>query len=83
MIEKDFGVSGRMVGDIDIMDSYSFISVPLREAEVIMDAFHAMKKKGKFAPVKVERAQHNKKRREPASRGRKKPFGKSQKKKKW
>lgn len=56
MLEKDFGVSGSAIGDIDIMDSYTFISAPLREAETILDSFHAMKKKGKFAPVRVERA---------------------------
>ncbi len=61
MIDKDFGVSGRHVGQIDIMDDYSFITVPLAEAEVILDSFHAMKAQGKFAPVRVERAQHAKK----------------------
>ncbi|MCK5460591.1 DEAD/DEAH box helicase [Candidatus Gracilibacteria bacterium] len=61
MIEKDFGVSGNAVGEIDIMDSYSFISVPFSQAEAILDAFHTMKKKGKFAPVRVERASQGKK----------------------
>jgi ATP-dependent RNA helicase DeaD len=56
MIEKDFGVSGRSVGDIDIMDSYSFISVPLKEAEIILDAFHGMEKNGERPPVRIERA---------------------------
>ena len=55
MIEHDFGVPQHVIGDIDIMDSYSFITVPLKEAEEIMDAFHAMKKK-KRPPVRVERA---------------------------
>lgn len=55
MIDHKFGVTGRAVGDIDIMEAYSFISVPLKEAEVILDAFNAMKKSGK-PPVRVERA---------------------------
>jgi ATP-dependent RNA helicase DeaD len=54
MIEKDFGVSGSLVGDIDIMNDYSFVSVPFPEAETILDAFHAMKK-DKRPPVRVER----------------------------
>jgi len=63
MIEQDFGVSGRAVGQIDIMDSYSFISVPFAEAETILDAFH---KKKNRSSVRVERAEHSKK---GASRG--------------
>jgi len=59
MIEQDFGVSGRAIGDIDIMDSYSFISVPLAEAETILEAFHSMKKT-KRPPVRVERADQKK-----------------------
>ena len=61
MIDNSFGVSGSAVGQIDIMDDYSFITVPLAEAETILDAFHAMKARGEFAPVRVERAQHAKK----------------------
>jgi len=54
MIEKDFGVSGKLVGDIDIMNDYTFVSVPFPEAETILDAFHEMKKKRR-PPVRVER----------------------------
>ncbi len=60
MIDKDFGVPGKAIGDIDIMSDYSFISVPLKEAEQILDAFHAMKKKCR-PPVRVERAAMGKK----------------------
>jgi len=59
MIEKDFGVSGKLVGDIDIMNDYSFISVPFPEAETILDAFHEMKKKRR-PPVRVERVAKDK-----------------------
>lgn len=61
MIDNDFGVPGSSVGQIEIMEDYSFISVPLKEAETILDAFHDMKRAGKYAPVRVERAQHDKK----------------------
>lgn len=69
MIDKDFGVSGSDVGAIDIMDDYSFITVPLEQAETILDAFHAMKARGEFAPVRVERAEHNKKNTTPRHKG--------------
>ncbi len=55
MIEKNFGVSRQLIGDIDIMESYSFITVPLAEAEVILDAFHASQKKRR-SPIRIERA---------------------------
>ncbi len=60
MIEKDFGVSGSIVGDIDIMDSYSFISVPFAESKIIMDQFQIMRRKSRPA-VRIERAAHGKK----------------------
>lgn len=75
MIEKDFGVSGNAVGEIDIMDSYSFISVPFAQAEAILEAFHAIKRKGKFAPVRVERAAQGKRGGGGASKGRGGPGG--------
>lgn len=59
MIDLDFGVSGKHVGQIDIMDDYSFISVPLKEAETILDSFNEMKKNGR-PPVRVERAEASK-----------------------
>jgi len=60
MIDNEFGVPGDNVGRIDIMDSYSFISVPMREAEMILEAFHDIKKQGGFATVRVERASEDK-----------------------
>jgi ATP-dependent RNA helicase DeaD len=60
MIDTEFGVPGDNVGRIDIMDSYSFISVPLKEAEMILDAFNNIKKEGGFATVRVERASEDK-----------------------
>lgn len=60
MINTEFGVSGDNIGRIDIMDSYSFISVPMREAELILDAFKNIKAQGRFATVRVERASADK-----------------------
>ena len=60
IIDNEFGVSGDKVGRIDIMDSYSFISVPLKEAEVILDAFHDIKAQGGYVTVRIERASADK-----------------------
>lgn len=60
MIEKDFGVSSRTIGDIDIMDSYSFISAPFADAEKIMDGYSKMKKNN--PDVRIERASKGKQR---------------------
>lgn len=60
MIDQEFGVPGSNVGRIDIMDSYSFISVPMKEAEMILEAFHDIKKGGGHATVRVERASEDK-----------------------
>ena len=60
IVDNEFGVAGHHVGRIDIMDSYSFISVPMDEAEVILDAFANIKKQGGFATVRVERASEDK-----------------------
>ena len=57
-IEQETGVSGKSIGDIDIMDSYSFISVPLAEAEKILDAFQS--KRGGGSGLRVERADQDK-----------------------
>jgi ATP-dependent RNA helicase DeaD len=59
MIEKDFNIEGSVVGDIDIMDSYSFISVPFAESKIIMDQFQIMKRKSRPA-VRIERAARGK-----------------------
>ncbi len=81
MIDNDFGVSGSSVGEIDIMDTFSFITVPLKEAETILDAFHSMKKDSK-PPVRVERASQGKKK-GGSSRGGRHGGGRSGGKKKW
>jgi len=60
MIDTEFGVPGGNIGRIDIMDSYSFISAPLKEAEMILDAFNDIKKKGGFSTVRVEKASEDK-----------------------
>jgi ATP-dependent RNA helicase DeaD len=80
MIEKDFGVSGKLVGDIDIMNDYSFISVPFPEAETILDAFHAMKKKRR-PPVRVERVAKDKRNGGGSRKERSKAKNKGKKKK--
>lgn len=57
---------------------YFYISVPLKEAEQIMDAYHNMKKISK-PPVRVERASKGSR---PGNKGRKKSGFKPKKGKK-
>ncbi len=60
IIDQEFGVAGHHVGRIDIMDSYSFVSVPMNEAEQMLEAFADIKRQGGFATVRVERASEDK-----------------------
>ncbi len=59
MLAADFNVPKRQVGDIDIMDEYSFISVPLPIAESILDAFHQMQQEFDLN-LRIERAEPKK-----------------------
>jgi ATP-dependent RNA helicase DeaD len=43
MLEKEFKTHKRKVGDIDIFDTHTVVSVPLREAEVILEKYQAYK----------------------------------------
>lgn len=52
-IEDETGVDQRIIGDIDIFDVFSFINVPFKEAELILDVF---KSKKKHSRVVVEKA---------------------------
>ncbi len=55
MIENDYGVSGRSVGKIDIMDTHSFVSVPDSDAETILSAFSKNDKRSR-SKLRIERA---------------------------
>ncbi len=55
MIENDYGVSGRSVGKIDIMDTHSFVSVPDSDAETILSAFDKNDKRSR-SKLRIERA---------------------------
>jgi ATP-dependent RNA helicase DeaD len=44
MLEKEFKTHKRKVGDIDIFDTHTVVSVSLREAEVILDKYNTYKK---------------------------------------
>lgn len=71
MIEKEFGVAGSFIGRIDIMDSFSFVSAPLQQAEEILEAFYQAKRKGIRPSVRVEKAATTKNNRRQKSRRRK------------
>lgn len=77
MLDTEFGVPGDNIGRIDIMDSYTFISAPMEEAEQILESFQAIKDSGGFATVRVERAseEKNPNRRPPHRRYHKKKGG--------
>ncbi|WP_067139741.1 DEAD/DEAH box helicase [Oceanivirga salmonicida] len=51
LINKKANVPGRKVRDIKIMDKFSFVTVPLKEAEDIMNAFNGDKSKKPLVEV--------------------------------
>ena len=76
MVEKEFGVAGKTIGKIDIMDSFTFISAPLEQAEQILDAFNRAKRNGERPSVRVEKASSPKSRGAGGGRGQAR-YGKS------
>ena len=75
MVENEFGVAGSSIGKIDIMDSFTFISVPLEQAEKILDAFHRAKRNGERPSVRVEKASNPKSRGAGGGRGQRRKNG--------
>lgn len=69
MVENEFGVPGSSIGKIDIMDSFTFISAPLKDAEAILDAFHRAKREGGRPSVRIEKASNPKSRGAGGGRG--------------
>ena len=53
-IAGESGISGRMIGSIDMYDKYTFVEVPKEQADIVMDAMNHVKIKGKS--VHVEKA---------------------------
>jgi len=53
-IAGESGMSGRLVGSIDMYDKYTFVEVPKSQADVVMNAMNRVKIKGKS--VHVEKA---------------------------
>ena len=86
MIYKKAKTPGRKVKDIKIMDKYSFITVPLQEAEYIMRALNS-KKDSKPLVEKATGTQHSsgkseEKKSDRRSKGRKKSEKETSKKSK-
>jgi ATP-dependent RNA helicase DeaD len=75
MVENEFGVAGSTIGKIDIMDSFTFISAPLEQAEQILDAFHRAKRAGGRPSVRVEKASNPKSRGAGGGRGQRRKLG--------
>lgn len=53
IIEKECDIPGKLIRNIDIFDSFSFITVPLQEAEVILKLFKRKTKKTNFIVKKA------------------------------
>lgn len=54
-IANEAGISGRAIGAIDILDTYSFVDIPNQFADQVIDALRRSGIKGR--PVNAERAQ--------------------------
>lgn len=53
-IAGETGLSGRLVGSIDMYDKYTFVEVPRAQADAVLEAMNRAKIKGKS--VHVEKA---------------------------
>jgi ATP-dependent RNA helicase DeaD len=53
-IEKETKVKPKKIQDVKIFDNFSFINVPFREAEIILDVFKRKKQKGKSIVQKAK-----------------------------
>jgi ATP-dependent RNA helicase DeaD len=54
-IVKNTGISSKVISDITVLDKFSFITVPYREAEIILSVF---KKRGRRSIVSKARARN-------------------------
>jgi ATP-dependent RNA helicase DeaD len=68
-IANEAGIPGRSIGAIDILDTYSFVDIPERSADVVIQALQTSGIKGKY--VNAERAQEapGRSRRDDRTRG--------------
>jgi len=56
-IEKEFAIDKSHIGGVDIFDTFSFISAPFKEAEIILESFQTKKDSMK---VRIEKASEKK-----------------------
>lgn len=68
LINNETKVPGGKINEVKVMDSYSFLSVPFKEAEIILKAFKSQKDKKR--PV-VQRAEENRSKSKKRDRNRK------------
>ena len=52
-IAGESGISGRMIGSIDMYDKYTFVEVPKNQAEMVMEAMKQVKIRGKNVRVEI------------------------------
>ncbi|MBM4066021.1 MAG: ATP-dependent helicase, partial [Planctomycetes bacterium] len=46
-IAGETGISGRLIGDIDVFDKFTFVEVPVEYAQDVQDAMQDIKIRGK------------------------------------
>ncbi len=54
LIERQTGVKSRLIQEIDIYENFSFMTVPFKEAEIILAQFSGKKKHNSFTIVRAE-----------------------------
>lgn len=58
-IQNKCGIKGKKIRDIQILDKFSFVTLPFHDAEVVLSSFHGKKKgKGPFI-TKAKKAREN------------------------
>ncbi|MBN1649029.1 MAG: DEAD/DEAH box helicase [Spirochaetales bacterium] len=55
LIERQSGVKSSLIREIDIYDNFSFVTVPFKEAEIILERFVRSKRKSSFTVVRADR----------------------------
>ena len=55
LIEKKAGVKGDKIRDVKVLDTFSFLTVPFKEAEVILDVFRTKNRGKKPMVVRAEK----------------------------
>ncbi|MDR2818692.1 MAG: DbpA RNA binding domain-containing protein [Endomicrobium sp.] len=58
-IAGETGISGNMVGNIKILEAFSFVEVPSEHADAVINALHLSNIKGKRVSVELAKARNS------------------------